>query len=72
MSNKPLETHLLIAVEEYIALAEKYIMEQERRVKTLASLGRDTSREEKMLVRFNEVLQKMSAHRAEILAALEE
>jgi hypothetical protein len=72
MSNQRLEETLLLAVEEYIALAEKYIMEQERRIKILASIGRDTTRAEQILVRFNEVLQKIYAHRVEILAALNE
>jgi hypothetical protein len=72
MSNKRLAEKLLVAVEKYIAMAEKYIMEQERRIKILAAIGRDTTREEQMLMIFNEVLQKMYAHRDEILAALNE
>lgn len=72
MSNKQLEETFLVAVDQYIVMAENYILEHEQRIKVLASIGRDTLREQQMLGRFNEILQKMHAHRAEILAMLDE
>jgi hypothetical protein len=70
MNDKAMEERHLVQVNEHIVLAEKHIAQQEARIRKLAADRHDTTKAEKTLLIFKQLLQEMYSHRDLILAAL--